>query len=107
VASVGDLEITREDLPHGGTLLRIDGELDLATVSGLEEALERASAPLVVDLTHCGFLDSSAVRILLATVTEGDGTVALVAPDPRIRRVLEIAGLDTIVPIHSTVAEAL
>ena len=83
------------------------GELDLATVGKLEEALGRASKPLVIDMTQCGFLDSSALRVLLATVTEAEGAVGLVAPDTRVRRVLEIAGLDTIVRIHSTVAEAL
>ena len=107
VASVGDLDITLEDLPEGGTLVRIDGELDLATVGKLEEALGRASKPLVIDMTQCGFLDSSALRVLLATATKAEGAVDLVAPDPGVRRVLEIAGLDTIVRIHSTVAEAL
>ena len=35
------------------------------------------------------------------------GRFAVVAPAGGIRKALEIAGVDTVVPIHSTLAEAL
>jgi anti-sigma B factor antagonist len=112
VTRVGDLEVTVEELPKGGTLVRIRGELDLATTPEVEKVLSEVDlgAPLVIDLTECGFLDSSAVRVLLATARHADESgkgVSLVAPDPGVRRALEIAGLGTIVPIHTTLAAAL
>jgi anti-sigma B factor antagonist len=93
--------------------MRVRGELDLATVSELENAVadSRLSRPLVVDLTECSFLDSSAVRVLLATAAKAEEAgrleVAVVAPNPGIRRALEIAGVDTMLAMHSTLAEVL
>jgi anti-sigma B factor antagonist len=54
-----------------GTVLALTGELDMGSASTLEEALERAEAeaepggPLVVDLRHLAFIDSSGLRVLL------------------------------------------
>jgi len=112
VASIDDLEVVVEQLPAGGAVVRVTGELDLANVWALREKLESTSpsAPLVVDLTECSFLDSSAMRALLETARKAEpvsGRVAVVAPAGGIRKALEIAGVDTVVPIHSTLAEAL
>ena len=108
----GDIAVTVEALPKGGALIRVSGELDLATTPEVEKTLSEAdlAAPLVIDLTECGFLDSTAVRVLLATATkagEAGGKVSLVAPDPGVRRALEITGLGTILPIHTTLAAAI
>jgi anti-sigma B factor antagonist len=112
MARAGDLEVTVEELPRGGTLVRVGGELDLATTPELERALADVDStqPLVIDLTGCSFLDSSAVRVLLTTAKRaetGGGGAAVVAPDPGIRRALEIAGVATILPIHTSLASAL
>lgn len=100
-----------QGLPEGGEVVRVSGDLDLATVSHLEQALSAtdASARLVLDLTECTFLDSSAVRTILATATrseEAGGTLAVVAPDAGIRKALEIAGVDSLVPIHASLEDA-
>ena len=112
MARVGDLELSVEELPRGGTLVRVSGELDLATTPELEKALSETDlvSPLVVDLTGCSFLDSSAVRVLLTTARhaqDAGGGASVVAPDPGIRRALEIAGVATILPIHTSLAAAL
>ena len=112
MTSIGDLEIIVGELSGGGTLVRLRGELDLATVSEFQEALARAktAARVVIDLTECSFLDSSGMRALLARASaDGDvkGPVSLVASDPGMRKSLEIAGVDSVLPIHATVAEAL
>ena len=109
MASAGDFEITTEVLPNGGALVKIHGELDPATTPQLEDALSSSPSPgaLVIDLTSCTFLDSSAIRILARTARlEGDG-MSLVARDPSILRVLEIAGVDTLVHLHSTLEAAI
>jgi len=93
-------------------VVHVNGELDLATTPQLEETLEPVdrSAPLVVDLGECTFLDSTCVRFLISLVRETEaagGRTALVATDPGILRVLEITALDTMVPVHPTVETAL
>ena len=109
VASAGDFEITTELLPSGSALVRVNGELDLATTPQLEDALSSSLArgALVVDLTLCTFLETTAIRILVRTARSvGDG-MSLVASDPSILRVLELARVDTLVPLHSTLEAAL
>jgi anti-sigma B factor antagonist len=110
MASIGDLEIAVEGLPQGGKHVRIAGELDLATVGELERVLEATdtSKPLVIDLTECSFLDSSAVRVLIqaANNAEGGGLVSVVAPSPGIRKTLEIARVDAMLPIHTALPDA-
>ena len=89
-------------------VVRVDGDLDMATSPELEEALESAdvSKRIVIDLSGCTFLDSSAVRALVATARAAGpagGDVALVTRDPGILRVLQIASVDVLLPVHETV----
>ncbi len=108
----GDLEIRVEALAQGGSIVRVEGELDLATTQHLEAAVEGAEprSRLVIDLTACTFLDSSAVRVLLSkarSTQAAGGSISLVASNPGLLRVLEIAAVDTVLPVHSTLDAAL
>jgi anti-sigma B factor antagonist len=111
MGEAGELEIGVEDV-SGATLVRVGGELDMATVGALEDALGRVALEerVILDLTACTFLDSSGVRVLVATArAAGDagGTLALVASDLTIVRVLEISAVDTMIPVHATLEAAL
>lgn len=103
--------MTRETLPGGAVVVRVEGELDLATSDSFEDALG-ASDPggrIVIDLRECTFIDSSAVRLLVEAARaaqESEGKVSLVTRDPGILRVLEIAGVDTMLPVHDSVEAA-
>ena len=60
-----DFDVQTEMVPGGAVVLRVSGELDLASAPRLEEALATVSAdPTVIDLSACTFLDSSGVRVL-------------------------------------------
>lgn len=89
------------------TVVSVDGELDMAGAGSLERALSAvAEQPYVVlDLSGCTFLDSAGVRAIAGAVREAD-RVAVVADDPGIVRVLEIAALDTMVSIHPSLEDA-
>jgi anti-sigma B factor antagonist len=111
VARAGELEVTLETRP-GTAVVRVNGELDMATTPELEEVVSSVDlgGKLIIDLTECGFLDSSAVRVLVSAARASDetgGTIAVVASDPGILRVLEIAAVDTMLPVHDTVDSAL
>jgi anti-anti-sigma factor len=112
VTRVGDFEVALSELPGGGAVVQVEGDLDMGTASKLEDALVGAGfgQRLVIDLTGCSFLDSSAVRVLVSAVRDSDaagGSLALVAPDPGILRVLEISAVDTMLPVHATLDAAL
>lgn len=107
-----DFDVRIGNLPEGGIVAHVRGELDLATTPTLEEALVDLDAGprLVIDLTECTFLDSSAVRFLTSTARETQAagrTLALVVTDPGVLRVLEITAVDTMLPVYPTVDAAL
>ena len=112
MTKVGEFDVSRTELPDRGTVLAVEGELDMATAPVLEEALADAgfAERLVVDLTACTFVDSSAVRVLVSSGRDSEaagGSIALVVTNPGILRVLEISGVDTMLPVHETLDAAL
>lgn len=83
----------------------------MATCPELLGALEDVDSGkrILIDLSECTFLDSSAVRVLVDTARSAEsagGELVLVANDPAILRVLEIASLDTMIEVHETVEAA-
>lgn len=92
--------------------MHVGGELDLAMMPDLENVISGLdpSDSLVFDLTGCTFLDSSALRAILSaarSAREAGGEVSLVAQAPGLLRILEIATIDTLVPVYPTVEAAL
>ena len=84
------------------------GEVDLATVPALEEALlgmeRRPHRRVIVDLTGCPLLDSSGSRALVGTrerLDRRNRRLALVLCTPGVLRVLQITGLDEVFEITS------
>jgi anti-sigma B factor antagonist len=112
VARPGDVEVNVEASHEGGaTVVRVEGELDMATCPELEQALESIdlAGRIVVDLSGCTFFDSSALRVLVQRARAAEaagGATALVTTDPGILRVLEIATTDTMLPVHDTIESA-
>ena len=93
-------------------MVGVEGELDLATSASLAEALDALSpaGDVVIDLSGCTFIDSSAVRLFVETARTAQasgGKVSLVTRDPGILRVLEIAAVDTLLPVHESVDAAI
>jgi len=99
----------------GATVLVLRGEHDLATVPLVEDALGRArsGAPIVVDLTDVGFIDSSIISVLVRYSRPEDSCrawsqLAVVVPEEGfIRKLLVLVGMDRIVPVFSRVGDAL
>jgi anti-sigma B factor antagonist len=80
------------------------GELDIATVPRLADALAAAERPyerLVLDLRGLSFIDSSGLRLVLMEVERaaGEGHAVEVIPgDERVQRIFRLTGADRIVP---------
>jgi anti-sigma B factor antagonist len=100
------------DTTAGAAVATVEGELDLATSPELERALAGVSDEdrLVIDLSACTFLDSTAIRVLTSRARSAEGaggSVAVVVTDSGIRRVLEIASLDQVLELHEARESAL
>src|SRR5689334_7595366 len=96
----------------GVAVLRVDGDIDLATVPTLEAAIEEAltSKPtgLVVDLTDVGFLASAGLQALVAThnTVSESAHFAVVANSAATSRPIQLTGLDQIFDLFPTLDEA-
>jgi anti-anti-sigma factor len=97
----------------GDRLVTVRGELDLAAAEQLWQSLEPLLLPgvlVVVDGTDLSFLDSSGLRVLLQAhkraETEG-AVLRLIAPQPAVLRVLDLAGADKYLQLRTDVASAL
>lgn len=108
-----NLEVRTRTLDDHRAIIEIAGEMDVYTTPQAKEAmldlLERGYHHLVVDLQRTEYLDSTALGVLVGTlkrVREQGGDLRLVAPSPRIRRLLEITRLVNVFPIDATEAEA-
>ncbi|MER6304422.1 STAS domain-containing protein [Kitasatospora sp. NPDC001539] len=106
------LRITTLDLPGRARVVRLDGEADMEQRGALDAALaaavEDAPPRLVVDLARLDFCDSAGLNALLKVRREAAGIpVALAAPGPQMRRLLEITGAEQVFTVCDSVRRAL
>lgn len=97
---------------RGVSLIVVEGEFDLggadAFAAARDEALA-AQAPLVVDLTACTFIDSTAIGCVIRSFEHADHAgvrFAIVGPNAQVERVLELVGVTSRVPHYATRDEA-
>jgi anti-sigma B factor antagonist len=90
------------------------GELDAHSAPILQASLDPLSrqpgVALVVDLSGVAFIDSTGLGVLVTAlkhVREGGGTLDVVASSPRVLKVFALTGMDVVIPVHATLAEAL
>lgn len=90
------------------------GELDQATApklrSALTEALELREKSVLVDLSDCGFIDSTGLSLLVEAkrrLAEDDRRFAVCCPDADVRRLLELTGIDEAVGLFDSRDEAI
>jgi anti-sigma B factor antagonist len=95
------------------TVLQLGGELDTVTAGELRDRLAHVIAAglhrLVVDLDRLVFLDSSGLSVLvggLRAVRQQGGALRLVCTHPRWRAVLTTSGLDRVLPVYASAADA-
>lgn len=100
--------------PPGVVLLRLAGELDLAVIGQLRDALDSAvdgEAPsLVLDFAEVVFMDSSVLKELLrarALLAQREGVLAVAAAGPAVRRLLSLTGTDELLELADSRAAAL
>lgn len=102
------------EVEDDGTLLvlRLGGELDLATVPQVQAAVERhcrGRRVLVIDLRALEFMDSSGIHLMMQLQGRQDGTaVAFVAPaEQHVSRLFDMTGVRATLNWVSEPCEAL
>ncbi len=95
-------------------VVSITGEADMQTAPEIErelqDVLRLGGRSVAVDLVEVGFIDSTALRLLLRfqpRFRARGGDLVIVSDDRRILRTLEITGLDRIFRIERRLGEAV
>lgn len=93
---------------EGHVVLRIRGELDLATAPLLEEALAaiEADLPVVVDMTGLAFVSCAGIRTLLDR-PRARHRVLVVAPGSSVARFFDLLAATEDLPVCDDVGRAL
>ena len=106
-------DATADGIPY---IVAVAGDLDIATVDDLDGpmlgAIRGGRRPVILDLSHCEFIDSSGIRLLLRAhhqLRENGGArrrvLAVVAHD-HVARLLRLMCVDKVLPIVPSRAEA-
>ena len=114
-ADIPQFEISSGPGPDDVYVVRVAGEVDMSheeeLQAELQSAVEADATGIVVDLTECEFIDSSAIRALLLSreqknPDDGRESLAVAASSDQILRILSVMGLDQVLPIEPTVEQA-
>jgi anti-anti-sigma factor len=97
------------------TVVNVTGEIDMGTgpafQRGLLHAIGAGRSGLIVDLSQASFMDSRALTSLVNAFDSlrehGGGRLAIVATDPRMRALFDVARLDRDFTIYETRGDAV
>jgi anti-sigma B factor antagonist len=105
--------LTRSDPDERTAVVAVAGELDLATAPELKwmliDALQAGASQLVVDLSGSGFMDSTALGVLIGVNRSLDAgaRLAIACASENVLKVFELSGMDGAFAIFPTLEEAL
>jgi anti-sigma B factor antagonist len=98
----------------GVCMLRVGGYVDFAVAPDLKRSLitciENGHQRIVVDLSETGFIDSTAIGVLVGAfkrMNEADGELAVVCANENVRSIFEIVGLQNVIPLHRKPEDAV
>jgi anti-sigma B factor antagonist/serine/threonine-protein kinase RsbW len=106
-------EFSARELTDGIWIILPNGRLDATTGHLLEDALSKqldaSHTRLVVDMSAVTYISSGGLKVLVSAWRAAQklgGNVVLVALTPRVRKVFEISGFDTLFTISASVEDA-
>jgi anti-sigma B factor antagonist len=102
---------TKSSVDDGVATIKASGEIDLATVESLREAMISVLAPdiktVVFDLDDIDHIDSTGLGVLAGAhrqMTSRSGQLIIRCSQPRILRLLQITQLDRVITVESDAA---
>ncbi|MFD9112197.1 STAS domain-containing protein [Streptomyces bottropensis] len=98
----------------GVRVVTVQGEIDHHVKDVLSAALlpgdDKVPPRIVVDLSGVTFMDSSGINVFVAAyqqVSGAQGWLRIAGAQQSVLRVLQIVGVDTVIPCHPTIEQAL
>lgn len=107
------MQLTTEQLPDGIERITLAGRMDLAGTQAIDLRFTSLTttrpALIVVDLSDVSFLASIGIRTLVASAKalgHRGGRLVLAGPQPLVAEVLNVAGIDSFIPVFADVQSA-
>lgn len=106
------MNIEAENLDNGIIKIRLAGRMDVQGTQEIDLKFNGHTAnqrAVIVDMSAVDFLASIGIRTLLLVakaVSRRSGRMVLLNPDANVSNVLEMAGIDTLIPICRSFDEA-
>jgi anti-sigma B factor antagonist len=115
--NIAPFNVESELLDDGISAFSISGELDQATAEELRDPLQKSiggeARAVMIDMTKCAFIDSTGLGVIVEAwklLQERNGNSAsfsICCPEPEVKRLLEVTGLDQAIAIRDTREEAI
>lgn len=115
--NIAPFNVEVESLGEGIDAISVTGELDQATADGLRdplrESIEAGTAAVMIDMSDCGFIDSTGLGVIVEAWKDlqsrnGDkAALSICCPEPEVRRLLEVTGLDQAIAIRDKREDAI
>ena len=111
---MGTFSITNESNGDATAIVSVRGYLDFDCAPALKQSLidviDAGSSQLVVDLTEVGFIDSTAIGVLIGgqkRLQESGGSLAVVCTNENVRDIFDLVGLNEVVSLHGSRDDAI
>lgn len=111
---MSDMAQVQTELADGLLIARLRGEIDVSNVHDISrsliEAASNADVGLIADLSAVTYLDSAGIRFLFdlerALRDRRKQMLLVVGNMPTTRRILQICGLDSHIPVYQDIERA-
>ena len=114
MSSILGFQVRTAQLTPGTYVVSVSGEVDMYSSPALEQELEwvlgDGAVNSVVDLGEVGFIDSTALRVLLTALprfARRGGKLVLVSNDRRVLRTLQVTGFDQKFVVEARLSDAV
>jgi anti-sigma B factor antagonist len=106
--------ITTETIDDQVAAVAVTGYVDFDAAPALKHSLvdciEDGRSQLVVDLAEAGFIDSTAIGVLvgaLKRLQESGGSLVVVCANENVQSIFELVGLDEVITLHRSRDDAI
>ena len=106
--------ITDQALDDEVAVVAVTGYVDFDAAPTLKrsvvDCIEAGHSRLVVDLSEAGFIDSTAIGVLVASLKrlqESGGSLVVVCTNENVRSIFELVGLDEVITLHRSRDDAI
>jgi anti-anti-sigma factor len=107
------MAIATEEMTGGITKVILDGRLDIEGAAAMDmpmNIIAGSGKAVLVDMQKVSFLGSMGLRALMAparAIKERGGKIVLFGPNEMVEKVLKTSGIDTLIPVHHELQNAL